>query len=128
MRYTSALLQGSFQITLFTRPGCGLCDTAKAVLSRTQKIKPFNLKEIDITAHGQQQWRNVYDFDVPVVRNAEHVAQSYIGLLKIQIHVDKTPPRDVLKDTTGASAKLMHRFSEQDIIKVMDTVASCTAT
>jgi glutaredoxin len=35
-------------ITLYTRPGCHLCDDARAALVRVQRQHPFTLTEIDI--------------------------------------------------------------------------------
>jgi glutaredoxin len=35
-------------VTLYTRPGCHLCDDARAALVRVQRQHPFTLTEIDI--------------------------------------------------------------------------------
>jgi glutaredoxin len=35
-------------VTLYGRPGCHLCDDARAVLQRLQALHPFELEEIDI--------------------------------------------------------------------------------
>ena len=35
-------------VTLFTRPGCHLCDDARAALHRVRTTAPFDLVEIDI--------------------------------------------------------------------------------
>ncbi len=35
-------------VTLYGRPGCHLCDEARAVLERIQSTQPFRLEEIDI--------------------------------------------------------------------------------
>jgi glutaredoxin len=44
-------------VTLYSRPGCHLCDEARAVLQRMQKRTPFALDEVDISAddglHGR---------------------------------------------------------------------------
>jgi hypothetical protein len=37
-------------VTLYGRPGCHLCDDARAVLLRVQADVPFRLREIDIEA------------------------------------------------------------------------------
>ena len=37
-------------VTLYGRPGCHLCDDARAVLERLRASTPFALEEIDITA------------------------------------------------------------------------------
>lgn len=66
MRPTSRLLD-AVRITLFTRPGCGLCDTAKDVLSGLRARRPFAYREVDIAKEEAKGWRDLYDFDVPVV-------------------------------------------------------------
>jgi glutaredoxin len=35
-------------VTLYTRPGCHLCDDARAALERVQARTPFTLVELDI--------------------------------------------------------------------------------
>lgn len=35
-------------VTLYGRPGCHLCDDARAVLERVRATRPFRLREIDI--------------------------------------------------------------------------------
>jgi glutaredoxin len=37
-------------VTLYGRPGCHLCDDARAVLERVRADTPFALREIDIEA------------------------------------------------------------------------------
>jgi glutaredoxin len=37
-------------VTLYSRPGCHLCEEAKAALRRVQANAPFELHEIDIEA------------------------------------------------------------------------------
>lgn len=66
MRLTSRLLQ-SCRITLFTRETCGLCTQAKSVLSDVWDTRPFQYKEVDIMKPEAKGWRDIYDFDVPVV-------------------------------------------------------------
>jgi glutaredoxin len=36
-------------VTLYGRPGCHLCDDARAALARVKARVPFTLEEIDIT-------------------------------------------------------------------------------
>lgn len=68
MRRSFSLLQLSHRITLFTRANCGLCDNAKMVLSKVWDKRPFDYKEVDVMAAGQKEWKDVYEFDTPVVR------------------------------------------------------------
>jgi glutaredoxin len=41
---------GTHCITLYTKPGCHLCDEAKAVLQTLRQQCAFELQEVDITA------------------------------------------------------------------------------
>lgn len=63
----TARLSNAVRITLFTRPNCGLCDSAKTVLSGLRARRPFTYREVDIGAAEAAGWRDLYDFDVPVV-------------------------------------------------------------
>ncbi len=37
------------RITLYTRPGCHLCDDARAVVTRVHARHPFELVEVDVS-------------------------------------------------------------------------------
>lgn len=67
MRVTRRLLH-SCRITLFTREHCGLCVSARSVLSDVWDARPFVFNEVDIVKPEAKGWRDLYDFDVPVVR------------------------------------------------------------
>lgn len=69
MRPSLQLLQHTARLTLFTRANCSLCETAKAVISKVEQRRGFQYVEIDVMAAGQKQWKNVYEFDAPVVRS-----------------------------------------------------------
>lgn len=89
---TTALLAA--RVTLFTRAGCGLCDTAKHTVVQLNKRRPFDYHELDIMTPENKPWRDVYDFDVPV------------------LHVQPNPLSD--------PKKLFHRFTEQEVEKLVD--------
>jgi hypothetical protein len=36
-------------VTLYGKPGCHLCDDARAVVERVRERHPFDLREVDIT-------------------------------------------------------------------------------
>lgn len=59
----------STRITFFTRETCGLCNQAKHVLSDVWDKRPFDYTEVnvDLPKPESKQWRDIYDFDVPVV-------------------------------------------------------------
>jgi hypothetical protein len=52
-------------ITLYRRPGCHLCDEARAVLERLRADMPFSLLEVDITADDELHRR--YLERIPVI-------------------------------------------------------------
>jgi glutaredoxin len=69
MKPSLYLLQHTARLTLFTRANCSLCETAKAVISTVEKRRDFQYVEIDVMAPGQKQWKDLYEFDTPVVRS-----------------------------------------------------------
>lgn len=98
---TKALLgPHAARLTLFTRAHCGLCDTAKLTLSRLRQRRPFDYAEVDIMAPGNQQWKDVYEFDVPV------------------LHVETQ------RGSGEEPRKLFHRFTEQEVEKLVDEAES----
>lgn len=63
------LLQHACRVTLFTRDNCGLCAAAKGVLSNVWDRRPFAFREVDLARPESKAWRELYDFDIPVVRS-----------------------------------------------------------
>jgi glutaredoxin len=37
------------RVTLYGKPGCHLCDDARAVVERVRRERPFELREIDVS-------------------------------------------------------------------------------
>lgn len=118
---TARLLQRVCRLTLFTRQGCALCDNAKGVLSNVWDQRPFEYTEIDVMAPGQQKWKDVYEFDTPVVSRHALGLPNWTRpwLMVTQIHVEKQPAKDG-QETTLAARKLMHRFKEEQVEALMD--------
>lgn len=52
-------------VTLYTRPGCHLCDDARAVLEEVARERPFDLEVIDVNTSAELADR--YGLEVPVV-------------------------------------------------------------
>lgn len=90
------------RLTLFTRAGCGLCDTAKHTVIQLQKRRPFEYVENDIMAAKNKHWKDVYEFDVPVL----HAQSVKNGLPK---GAELSDPR-----------KLFHRWTEQEVEELID--------
>ncbi|KAH6619797.1 hypothetical protein B0J18DRAFT_254147 [Chaetomium sp. MPI-SDFR-AT-0129] len=103
MRPTSRLLQ-SCRITFFSRQGCGLCTQARSVLSDVWDKRPFAFKEVDIVKPESKGWRDLYDFDVPV------------------IHIAKASSPEEIPSLSSKAVKLMHRFTVEEVMAKMDSV------
>jgi glutaredoxin len=52
-------------VTLYTRPGCHLCDNARAAIERVRERAPFQLVEIDI--ESDDALHSAYLERIPVV-------------------------------------------------------------
>ena len=52
-------------LTLYSRPGCHLCDEMKAVVARVAGAIPLSLQEIDISTDPTLDAR--YGLDIPVL-------------------------------------------------------------
>ncbi|EEH41411.1 glutaredoxin domain-containing protein [Paracoccidioides lutzii Pb01] len=105
MRPTSRLLQNT-RITLFTRVNCSLCDTAKNTIAKLADKKPFLYSEIDVMAPQNKTWKDVYEFDVPVL---------HVQRVLSKVNDDRK--------TLSNPKKLFHRFTEEEIEKAMKEVA-----
>lgn len=66
MQPSTRLLQVC-RITLFTRANCSLCTSAKRALSNVWDSRPFVYKEIDVMTPERKNWKDLYEFDTPVV-------------------------------------------------------------
>jgi glutaredoxin len=70
---------GRLDITLFTKEGCTLCDTAKEVLQSVRAEYPHSLRAIDITDDDQTYYWDKYKYDIPVLHiNGQYWAKHRI--------------------------------------------------
>jgi len=53
------------ELTLYTRPGCHLCDEMKTIITRLRERRVFVLTEIDISA--ELSLERCYGHDIPVL-------------------------------------------------------------
>jgi glutaredoxin len=53
------------RVVIYTRPGCHLCDEAKAEIARANCSELFTLEEIDINSDPALAAR--YGYDIPVI-------------------------------------------------------------
>ncbi|OAX77467.1 hypothetical protein ACJ72_08233 [Emergomyces africanus] len=101
MQPSCRLLQNT-RLTLFTRVNCSLCDTAKHTITELRERKPFLYSEIDVMAPPNKKWKDVYEFDVPVLHVQRVMSKSNDGL-----------------ETLSDPKKLFHRFTEQEVEKTI---------
>lgn len=52
-------------VTIYSRPGCHLCDDMKAVVSRVARTIPLTLEEVDISADAALEAQ--YGLEIPVL-------------------------------------------------------------
>lgn len=62
-------------VTLYSRPGCHLCDDAREVLEAVRARVPFTLVEVDID--GDDELVRAYGIRIPVVVIDEREAFEY---------------------------------------------------
>lgn len=135
MRVTSRLLQQQCRITFFTRKHCGLCIAARSVLSDVWDARPFAFKEVDIVKPESQDWKDLYDFDVPVVsfpQLFEHLLcpvpntsfafpfQNAKKTHNQKIHISKASAPEEDPKLVSQALKLMHRFTPEQVKAKMD--------
>ena len=97
MHATRLLSQSLTRLTLFTRANCSLCDTAKNTVAAVRAHKNLEYHEVDVMAEGQKKWKDMYEFDTPV------------------LHVQAVPQTSTELDLLSGAKKLWHRFSAQEI-------------
>ncbi len=63
-------------LTLYSRPGCHLCDEMKAVVARVAGAIPLSLQEIDISTDPTLEAR--YGLEIPVLLVEGKKAAKYM--------------------------------------------------
>lgn len=58
-------------LTLYSRPGCHLCDTMKDVVAEIAREEPVTLREVDIT--GDKRLERRFGAEIPVLAQGERV-------------------------------------------------------
>ncbi|MCC6606968.1 MAG: glutaredoxin family protein [Anaerolineae bacterium] len=61
-------------VTLFTKPGCGLCDEVKAELDALQPLFPHQLSQVDISQESALFEKYRYIIPVVQIGNVELMA------------------------------------------------------
>jgi glutaredoxin len=73
-------------VIIYSRPGCHLCDEAKAVIERARRDTDFTFEEIDI--ESDDELLKKYQYDIPVVTiNGMEVFKHRVELEEFKIRV-----------------------------------------
>lgn len=59
------------RLTLYTRPGCHLCDAMKDVVEEAAREEPVTLREVDVSGNVDLERR--FGREVPVLARGERV-------------------------------------------------------
>jgi glutaredoxin len=79
---------GPLDVTLYTRPGCHLCDEAKAQIAPLLAAAGARLREVNIDADPILRAR--YDYDVPVFfLGTRKVAKHRVDLPQFKRQLDE---------------------------------------
>jgi glutaredoxin len=66
------------RVTIYSRPGCHLCDAMKALVTRVGQSMPFSLEEIDISHDASLE--GLHGLEVPVLMiDGRKVAKYRVG-------------------------------------------------
>ncbi len=83
-------LAGPRELALYTRPGCHLCEEAKAQIAPLLREFGATLREVDIDA--DPALRECYTNDVPVLFLGAHkVAKHRVNLAQLRRQLDESP-------------------------------------
>ena len=74
-------------VTLFTKPGCGLCDEVKFSLEQLRNNYPHQLLEVNITQ--DDALFNQYRYTIPVVQIGEQELAAPITAVQLQNALQK---------------------------------------
>ena len=101
-------------VTLYTRPGCHLCEEAKEQIGPLLRSAGARLREVNIDA--DPALRALYDYDVPVILlGARKVAKHRVDLEQFRRQLDEarrsasSRRRLVLRRRLDADAFVRHR-------------------
>jgi glutaredoxin len=83
---------GPLDVTLYTRPGCHLCDEAKKQMEPLLAACGASLREVNIDADPVLRAR--YDWDVPVIfLGARKIAKHRIDLAQFRRQLEEARER-----------------------------------
>ena len=80
-------------VTLYGRPGCCLCDDARAHLERLRASRPFELHEVDITSDDELHRRFLERIPV-VALDGEEIYDYEVDVADLARRLDRPSPSD----------------------------------
>lgn len=86
------------ELTLYTRPGCHLCDIMKSVIDQASLKHPIGLTEIDISSRPELQ--EEFNNDIPVLLCGNRVLARHrisVSQLIAQLTVSYVAPHQTKK-------------------------------
>jgi glutaredoxin len=76
------------QITLYGKPGCHLCDEARAVVERVRASHPFELTEVDVSL--DPELHRSYGERIPVLElDGEKLFEFFVDEAELRRRVDR---------------------------------------
>ena len=74
--------------TLYGKPGCHLCDDARAVVERVRRDHPFELREVDVTL--DPELHRAYGERIPVLEvDGEELFEFYVDEAELRRRVGR---------------------------------------
>ncbi len=75
-------------ITLYGKPGCHLCETARSVVERVRAEHPFELEEVDVSVDPVLHAR--YGERIPVLElNGEELFEFFVQEASLRERLDR---------------------------------------
>jgi len=76
------------QVTLYGKPGCHLCDDARAVVERVRAAHPFELREVDVSL--DPELHRAYGERIPVLElDGEEVFEFFVDAAELGRRIDR---------------------------------------
>jgi glutathione S-transferase len=76
------------QVTLYGKPGCHLCDDARAVVERVRAVHPFELREVDVSL--DPELHRAYGERIPVLElDGEELFEFFVDAAELGRRIDR---------------------------------------
>ena len=76
------------RVTLYGKPGCHLCDDARAVVERVRAAHPFELREVDVSLDPELD--RAYGERIPVLElDGEELFEFFVDAAELGRRIDR---------------------------------------